>query len=294
MNTIGKILVVLNLVFALVVGGFLVIDFATRSNWKLAFDNLKREMEVAQKNTNISGGTLQDLNTQVKRAEAERDKLKKELVDQENVASAKLAGQTLLTNEANERAKDADLTAQKAIQEKDKLKEELKGLSATVQERDNRILALQESNKTYRTEGIAHENKAKATQDRNVNLLEQIQELSRKLALQDAGVRNDNILTRDPNAPNPPSNYIKGKVDKVDPRDPTLVQISLGSDQGLKQNQTLEVYRLGPDPQYLGRIRIEDVREHVAVGKLVRNSVVGNRPFKTGDIVASSINPQGR
>ena len=47
MNTIGKILVVLNLVFALLVGGFLVIDFATRSNWKKEYEKLQSEMVVA-------------------------------------------------------------------------------------------------------------------------------------------------------------------------------------------------------------------------------------------------------
>ena len=48
MNTIGKILVVLNLVFALVVGGFLVIDFATRTNWKTAYESLKSRYGIPE------------------------------------------------------------------------------------------------------------------------------------------------------------------------------------------------------------------------------------------------------
>ena len=74
----------------------------------------------------------------------------------------------------------------------------------------------------------------------------------------------DNNLTKNPNAPNPPTAFIKGKIEKVDPTDRTLVTISLGSDQGLQLRHTLEVYRLSPNPEYLGMIRIEDVRQHVA------------------------------
>ena len=65
MNTIGKTLVILNLVFALVVGGFLVIDFATRNNWKTAYEALKREMDVAKsKNVKLTffptGGAIEE------------------------------------------------------------------------------------------------------------------------------------------------------------------------------------------------------------------------------------------
>ena len=272
MNTIGKTLVVLNLVFALLVGGFLVIDFATRTNWKTSYETLKREMDVSKANSGVSGKTLQELVTQVKRSEAEKEELKQKLVDQEKVAKAQLNSQKLMTEEATTRAGEADLNTQKAIAERDRLKLEINALSATVQNRDATILTLQTDNKKYRTEAIAQENIAKATQSRNEYLLGQNQDLLRKLALKEAGVGREGALAKDPNAPNPPPTYLKGKIDKVDPTDRTLAQISLGSDQGLKQNQTLEVFRLGPDPQYIGMIRIVDAKEHVSVGKLTSNS----------------------
>lgn len=293
MNTIGKILVILNLIFALVVGGFLVIDFATRTNWKISYEKLRSEMEVALTSTKISGRSLQDLVTQVKRAEAEKEELKLKLVDQETVAKAQLESQKRLTDDATDKAKDADLNAQKSIAERDRLKEEVKGLNLTVQNRDTAILGLQDSVKKFRTEAIAQENIAKAMQARNENLLARLQDLERKIALNEAGVGNSGGLTRDPNAPNPPTAYIKGKIDKVDPQDRTLVQISIGTDQGLSKNHTLEVYRLNPQPAYLGMIRIVDAKEHVAVGKLVRNANSGKSgPLLEGDIVASSLNNQ--
>src|SRR5207253_2717338 len=186
------------------------------------------EMEVAKTQTNISGKTQQELNTQVRRAEGEKADLQQKLIEHDKVAEVKLNSQKLMTQEANDRAKDADLSAQKAIAEKDRLKEEVKALTAIVASRDNTILALQNDNKVIRTEAIAQEGKAKTTQQRNVDLLAQIQELQRKVALREAGVGSDNLPSKDPNTPNPPSNYVKGKVDKVDAKDPSVVQISLG------------------------------------------------------------------
>jgi hypothetical protein len=291
MNTIGKILVVLNLIFALVVGGFLVIDFATRTNWKTAYEKLKDEMLVAGTNTNESGRTQQQLNTQVKRAVAEREDLKQRLIDHETVADVERKSHKRMTDELIDKAKDADLNSQKAIAERDRLTEEVKLLSGTVQNRDKEILALQKDNKQYRTEASAMKDLSESTQRRNVDLLAQIQDLLRKIALREAGVGNENKLAKDPNAPNPPSNYVKGKIDRVDPKDRTLVQISLGTDQGIKLDHTLEVYRYSPEPQYLGRIRIVDAKEHAAAGKLT----TGNRiPLQVGDIVASSLYNQSR
>jgi hypothetical protein len=288
MNTIGKILVILNLVFALVVGGFLVIDFGTRTNWRTAYESLKREMVVGEKNINVSGKTLQELKNQVRRVEAENAKLKQEIIDNQTVAKATLDSQKAKTEEEVMRAKDADLSAQKSIAEKDRLKEEVKRLSATIQDRDNLILTVRDENNKLRTQAIAKEGIAKTTLERNQGLLGQIADLERKIALREAGVGNENNLIKDPSAANPPSTHVKGRIERIDSKDPKVVQISLGSDQGLKQNQTLEVYRLNPEPLFLGRIRIMDAREHAAVGRLMPG-ISGRGPLQVGDIVESSI-----
>jgi hypothetical protein len=288
MNTIGKILVILNLVFALLVGGFLVIDFATRSNWKVAYEKLKSEMEIAQLNYKVSGDTIRGAITVGKTDRAENDTLKQKLVDQEVVAKAREASLLVQVQEAVDKTKDADLNAQKAIAEKDRLKEEVKGLNLTVQGRDGTILTLQNDNKRIRTEAVAQENIAKAMQSRNENLLARLQELERKIIQNELGTAGP--LAKDPSAPNPPPAYIKGKIDKINPDDRRLVQISIGTDQGLNLNHTLEVYRLSPKAEYLGMIRIVDAKEHTAVGQLVRTGISGNRaPLQVGDTVASSL-----
>jgi beta-lactamase regulating signal transducer with metallopeptidase domain len=86
---------------------------------------------------------------------------------------------------------------------------------------------------------------------------------------------------------NPPPGQLQGRVLKVEEK---LVRVSLGRDAGLKINHTLEVYRLHPEPQYLGRLRIEDVTQGEAVGLLLP-SAAPVRPVQEGDQVASTLRP---
>jgi hypothetical protein len=72
------------------------------------------------------------------------------------------------------------------------------------------------------------------------------------------------------NEPNPPAepSPARSKIDG------DLVQINLGIDRD--ENHTLEVYRLQPEAKYLGMIRIIDVKNQTAVGRIV---MTGNPPF---------------
>ncbi len=290
MRTIGIILVILNLIFAIVVAGFLVIDFATRTNWKQAYDTLKGEMQVARTNSDIVNKTLGPLKTQLKQVEADLETAKQNLVDAKNAADAKEKSQEVTIQELQGKVTDANNTLQIVVGEKERLKEEVKGLTATIALREKAILALQDDVRKYRSEAIANENVAKQMQSRNEHLLVQVQDLSKEIFRAKAGIGSDTLI-RDPNAPNPPTAKVKGQIEKVDPVDRTLVTISVGSDLGVNKNNTLEVYRLSPTPQYLGMIRIVDANHHKAVGRLMGAGVGAPRILREGDIVASSLNP---
>jgi len=56
-----------------------------------------------------------------------------------------------------------------------------------------------------------------------------------------------------------------------------LIEVSLGTNDGLDKGMNLEVYRVAPEPKYLGRIVIVQVAEDRAVGRIVWE-------FKRGDI----------
>jgi len=87
-----------------------------------------------------------------------------------------------------------------------------------------------------------------------------------------------------------PKEPVKGKVTKVDPDDTALVEIDLGSDHGLKGGHTLEIFRLTPQPTYLGTLRILQVRPTRSVGRVVAtNPLKKETLIKVGDQVASQI-----
>lgn len=80
-----------------------------------------------------------------------------------------------------------------------------------------------------------------------------------------------------------PSVPLEGAVLRSD--DTGLMQISLGSDEGLQRGHTLELFRLSP-PAYLGRVKVIEVNPKDAVAQPVGQ--LNGKPSK-GDKVASQI-----
>jgi hypothetical protein len=88
---------------------------------------------------------------------------------------------------------------------------------------------------------------------------------------------------------NPPPKDVKGRVLAVEPTDPGVVRVSAGTDAGIRKGHTLEVYRLKPRAEYLGRLLIIEVTQRSAVGRLMREPGERKRIIKVGDEVASKI-----
>src|SRR5580658_80397 len=70
MNTLGKILVVLNFVFAIIVGVLLVFDFAARNKWKDAYEALKKEGGVVASSRDETVKSIKSLVEDLKVAQA--------------------------------------------------------------------------------------------------------------------------------------------------------------------------------------------------------------------------------
>ena len=87
---------------------------------------------------------------------------------------------------------------------------------------------------------------------------------------------------------NPPVDDIEGRVTATDPTN-GYVTISVGSDAGLNKGNTLEAYRLRPEPTYIGLIQIVDVRPNQAVGRPMEVEARGRNAIKVGDQVSSNI-----
>jgi hypothetical protein len=293
MNTVGKTLVIINLVFALLVAGFLVIDFATRTNWKTGFDSLKGELDVSRANTKTAQDTNVKLLDDNKGLQAKLGTLEKKYKDYEREARENEDKAKMHALEESDKAKAAELNHQRILSENARLIEEIKDLNTTLKKREQEFIAQQDASNKNRQIALQREQEAKSANERALGLIEQNRVLALKIAqLESRGgaATTTTYSPRNPEYRNPPPAYVKGVVRKIDPRNPNVAEISVGSDEGIQQNHTLEVYRLTPRPEYVGTMRIVDAYHHSALGELMRAAGMGPRiPLKEGDEVASKI-----
>src|SRR4051812_26731486 len=88
MNTIGKILVILNFLFAIIVGVFLVIDVGLRTQWKDAYFALEREMKVLKDSRQSNSNIHQKIINDYKQKELENNELRQRVSDRETQMDA--------------------------------------------------------------------------------------------------------------------------------------------------------------------------------------------------------------
>lgn len=185
----------------------------------------------------------------------------------------------LPSSHAQQDGKDAEI---------ERLRKENAVLQDLVKKLQQKVLQMeQEQAKTKK--GLAEADiRTKTIQLRNESLMERLRELERALAPKkaDPPKGNDFPLAK----PTPPPTKVNGLIEKVDPKDGSLVVISVGSDAGLAKDHTLEVYRLKPAPKYLGMIQIIEVSPNKAVGRLIRRAKAPIAMLEAGDHVTSSLN----
>lgn len=120
----------------------------------------------------------------------------------------------------------------------------------------------------------AAEIKAKALQQRNEQLVEQIEKLTA-----------EKLLKPTDTPPKPAPENVEGLVKAVDEKS-GLVTITIGSDAGLQKGHKLDVYRMKPAPKYLGQVEIVDVTATQAVAKPVGKA---KDTIEKGDSVSSGV-----
>lgn len=288
MTTLGKILAFINLVFALLTGAFILMVFVTRTNWKAEYDLLQSRYKASHEQArtylkekedlrNDKDNEIQKLRADLTQATKERDDSRRERDDNRDKLQAEL-----------DRVKSSNNTNVASTAELDRRREEVKQLQMVVADREQKINDLVKERDGFQSKLVERELALKSSEDRNQNLLTQLEELSRKLEKAQAGT----AVTALPGGPqatslrNPPPDDVKGTIKAVDPES-GMVTISVGSDAGISKGNTLEVYRLKPKPLYLGTIRILDVRSHESVGKPI--TPMRHGVMRENDEVASSI-----
>jgi len=292
MNLVGKIFVVLIFVMSLVFMSFAVAVYATHRNW--------REVVLLPKDQVVPGKEI-GLKFQLDEAKVKNEGFKNELEKVTRERDAEKAARTdAVTKLENELR---DLT-------KERKKREQEYAALVKSERDNVALAKSAVDETARSEkelaGLRTE-VLQAQKDRDANFKE-VQRLIDELhqAVNDK-VQLQNRLTtlaqdlaeakealRWVGDLNPKSDYkakAPPKVDGVVLATPGagLVEVSLGSDDGLRKGHQLEVYRIsGGASTYVGRIEVIKTAPNLSVCKLA-DKFPQNSNIMKGDRVASKI-----
>lgn len=296
MTIIGKILTFLIFVFSLLFLGFAIIinntnkDPRTKQSW---YEKVKQLEAGARNHSDDLKAKDEELNS----LRSQITTMSKEFTE------SKLRNETLVT-ELNNKASVAENIKDNAVR---KL-EQNQVIIATVQaDNEKRVKENLELSERLKQADI---NKSdliqKLTSEKNQRVAAQIERDTNRTRLDEAekeiarlGREIENNLEKkmqnqsaaDAGKPQPPPTDVQGVVTAVT-SDGAYISLNKGSDHGLAKNQTLEIYRLTPKAEWVGRIRIIQVTDHEAVGMIV---LPANRKVTVlkGDLVGSSILPTG-
>jgi uncharacterized protein YlxW (UPF0749 family) len=274
MNLLGKVFTVLIFIMSLVFMSFAVAVFATHTNWKdKAVNTLKPELNKAQQVNQDLQAEIEQLKNALAKERAARVnvlaaletkllQLQQQLTLKEEEATKLEAALQVLT-ETNDSTQDT-LTA--LTNEVETLRAEIK---TTIQDRDAQFEAV-----VALTDQL---NQARGEQSR-------IAERNEQLIAQNAAM--ENILDKNGLTPETPVSHIPPRLNGMilEASGGDLLEVSLGSDDGLKKGHQLEVFR---GPQYLGRVEVVSTKPDVAVTRILKP--YHRAPIKRGDSVRTKV-----
>ena len=286
MTLVGKIFVVAILIMSVVYMGFAMAVYSTHRNWKAVVDRPRDE---------AGAGMEVGLTYQLEDLRAENDELKLQL---DKLDAALAAEQTAYReNLAKLETERTELLGQRQQMqgELDQLVQQNRTLTGTVdstQENLTRLVAeveglRQEIRDTQAKRDAIFASVITRTDDLHgahgelQRLQERLNQLTSTLGIYKQKLSANGISPTAPLADTPPR--LTGLVTAV--RQNNLIEISIGSDDGLRSGHTVEVFR---NQTYLGRAEIVQVAPDRAVGKMIaeyRKGVV-----QTGDEVATQLN----
>ena len=276
MNLLGKIFVVLIVVMSLVFMTLALAVYATHKNWKEVAGDLNSQLntlkgQLAQQVDDHNRlesqfkGELESRLQQVRKLEAERDTL-----------AQRNAGIQSELDQLKAERRDATAAVAATQVNNQRLADEVTGLRQDIrtneQARDQAFATtLQATEDLHQAAG-----QLKNNIERNRQLTDQVSGMT---AIMDAGGLDPNTP---PDAVVP---TVDGLVSQVrQSAGAQLVEVTIGADDGLKQGNTVEVYRGG---RYLGRLEIVKTSPDRAVGRVDRRFQQGQ--IQEGDRVATRL-----
>lgn len=282
MTNVGKILVFLIAVLSVLFLSLAVPVYATRVNWMKQYVDKNEELKKAKDQITAMNQRLELLSTDLRQKVQDYEKEQKAYVvhveDQKKAydtlfADHKKAREDVVKYQALEKLATAEATARReeALQLRDllaatvKLKEQALRDNFEIQQKDINL-----QNELQTTTALLKESETKVAAYISVIDSYGLPRIPKDKAAKLAST--------------PPQ--VEGIVKKVDP-DGKFLEISIGSDDGLRKGHELHVYRMKPEGKYLGKIVIADLDADKAVARIDARFKQAN--FQEGDLVATRI-----
>jgi hypothetical protein len=275
MNTIGKIFVFAVLIMSVVFMSFAVAIFSSHTNWQQRATDLDEELAVAQKERAAKEARLTEL-------------------EEQNTASLRDKDEVINKLEAALAEKDSELQDLRKKRDADleKLSGDIEALAAAKLERDKaeklvndlrqEIDGLQENLQSSVNRGA--ELAAKLHQAESE--LSMATERKKQLEIQVSNARE--VLQQNGLSLERPKHIVPIVDGVITAVADDLVEVSIGSDDGLQPGHELEVFRAD---QYVGRLRVVSVKPDRAVVRILKDYARGI--VQRGDRVATKLKLNG-
>jgi hypothetical protein len=290
MNLVGKIFTVLIFIMSLVFATFALAVYQTHKNWKLVVDN------PAGASNRLDEGLAQQLKKEKDKfvkLEEEKRKVEAAKKEEKDACDKRLAA---LETANQDLAKQRDDNEKQVAKDREKEREQIGMATAAQKQLDDKMAEAEKLREQIATaenlRRAAFKDVVRITDDLNSAVNERIRldKMNRELADQLAKAREClNYFKLDP-----ASNYkdkdapadLQGEITGA-PR-PDVVEISIGSDDGIRKGHKLEVVRMsGGATSYVGRIEVMETFPDRAVcrtdPKMLRS------PVQKGDRVYASL-----
>lgn len=285
MTFVGKILVILLMIFSVCFLALTTVTFSTATNWKketekqrAALAKTQQELQTAKaseataqdeakKQVDKLTGDIAALNAQIQDLSKRSEQLEREKTDAVTRIETIQQNMVIAQEEAETRRKEVEQlrgTLAGVEKQANGLKIEQTDLNTTIRELETERGALRSEKRTLLDNVNAY---ASFLAERNIDF--DITRVKRLQTLPD----------------------VEGEVTRVDPTNRTL-EISIGSDDGLVRGHTLEIYRTDPSPEYIGKVQILETDPDRAVARVIGQTYQGKK-IREGDRVSSKIRPRG-
>jgi len=273
MNMIGRIITAVICVMSI---GFLFLSvavLATHKNWK--------EMALANKSK------VEELEQVVIRMKEELENSKKNLATEQASRRQALASLNTASETQGEALASTNEQLRSAQSAATQNAETLKSNTQILEKISNELVSLRTDLQNVQdARNNAFDQLVKTSEDLNAseatlaNLKERHKQLMEdtakyKEAISRLEIPVDQVVNDVPHR-------VDGIVNKIGKDE--LIEISLGSDDGIREGYELDVYRPG---QYVGRVRVTKVTKNSAVARILRD--YRKAPIKEGDRVATKL-----